>query len=79
MKQEDLVKLIKEHCTPSNRVYKLSSYGLKNIFERLSGEYISNDLFKSCMVEAGFEPIAKTKNTTNHLYKIRLVGLNMEA
>ena len=70
MHMKDLVIKIQQYCTPSRFCYRMSSYGLKELFEGLSGEYISNDQFKTAMIEAGFTPTKATERQINHRYKI---------
>ena len=69
---KDLVIKIQQYCTPSRFCYRMSSYGLKELFEGLSGEYISNDQFKTAMIEAGFTPTKATERQINHRYRIVL-------
>ena len=68
---ELLVELIHHHCRVSKKVYPLSSYGLKHIFEGLLECYVSNDEFKVCMMLAGFHPCKRYG--LNHYYKIKLI------
>ena len=70
MEQQELVKQIQKYCRPSKSQHKMCSYSLKGLFEKLTGDYISNDEFKAAMIEAGFEPTPKSVGTTNHLYKM---------
>lgn len=81
MEKEELIKQIKKYCRPSNKVHRLSSYGLKAFFEGLEGfgiiDYISNDLFKEAMLEAGFKPTPRTEKEICCKYKILLVGSNI--
>lgn len=67
-----VMKLIKQHCIPSNRYYKWSSYSLKEVFEKLAGCYISNDEFKILMRKAGFIATPRSRNEINHRYKLRV-------
>lgn len=68
-----LVVLIQHYCLPAKSRYRFSSYGLKALFELLTGEYITNDEFKAAMIAAGFEPTKKSKGETNHRYLIQVI------
>ncbi len=72
-KQKELVWLIRQHCRIGKRIYPMSSYGLKSVFEKLLGVYISNGDFKEAMILAGFYP-CKTKEK-NHRYRIVLTDI----
>jgi hypothetical protein len=48
-----------------------TSYGLKHLFERDTGIYVSNGQFKGAMLLHGFEP--KDVLALNWIYKIRRV------
>ena len=75
MEQQELVKQIQKYCRPGKSQHKMCSYSLKGLFEKLTGDYISNDEFKAAMVEAGFEPTPKSVRTINHLYKMAVVDM----
>lgn len=81
MEKEELKKQIKKYCRPSDKVHRLSSYGLKAFFEGLEGfgiiDYVSNDLFKEAMFEAGFRPTQRTEKESCCQYKVQLVGSNI--
>ena len=68
-----LVVLIQHYCLPAKSRYRFSSYGLKALFELLTGEYITNDEFKAAMIAAGFMPTKKSKGETNHRYLIQII------
>lgn len=70
MEQQELVKYIQEFCRPSYKRNSLSSYGLKAYFEKLMGDYISNEEFKEAMIVAGFTPCKRSCN--NHYYKVKI-------
>lgn len=72
--QRELVEMIHRYCRTSKKVYPMSSYGLKHIFEGLLGVYISNDTFKVAMMLAGFHPCNRC--LTNHFYRIKLIGVD---
>lgn len=72
--QRELVEAIHQYCRVSKKVYPLSSYGLKHIFEGLLDCYISNDAFKVAMMLAGFKPC--NRKETNHHYKIKLIDVD---
>lgn len=67
-----VLALIRMYCRPSKSYYAWSSYGLKTVFERLAGCYISNEDFKALMLEVGFEPIPTSRNDINHRYKLEV-------
>lgn len=66
-----VTELIKCYCKPSRHYYKLSSYSLKEIFEKLANCYIHNEEFKKLMIEAGFTPTPRSK--INHYYKLEII------
>ena len=68
--EQQLVKLIQKYCRPYYKIYPLSSYGLKAYFEKLTGDYISNDDFKEAMIMAGFKPCKRYFK--NHYYKVKI-------
>ena len=68
--EQQLVKLIQKYCRPYYKIYPLSSYGLKAYFEKLTGDYISNDDFKEAMIMAGFTPCKRYFK--NHYYKVKI-------
>ena len=70
---DELVSLIQQYCKPSSSIYRFSSYGLKALFELLTGNYISNDEFKSAMMAAGFEPTTRSRKRTNHRYYLEVI------
>ncbi len=70
MEQQELVKHIQKYCRPYYKISPLSSYGLKAYFEKLMGEYISNEEFKEAMMMAGFKPCKKY--IKNHYYKVKI-------
>ena len=49
---------IKHRKTPN---YRHTSYGLKHIFTRDTGIYVTNNAFKDAMLDCGFEPIDETE------------------
>jgi len=67
MEQEELVKQIKKYCKPYYKACPYTSYGLKSLFERLSGYYITQTEMREAMRLAGYEA-----DTNNH-YKIKVV------
>ena len=69
MEDYRLVELIQECCKPNDKIFPLSSYGLKHLFEKMTGCYISNDKFKATMLIAGFKPC---KIGYNDRYKIKV-------
>lgn len=71
--QRELVDIIHRYCRTSQKVYPMSSYGLKHIFEGLLGCYVPNDDFKVAMMLAGFNP--SKRYGLNHYYKIKLVDV----
>lgn len=75
MKHEEravILALIKTYCRPSRYYYRWSSYGLKEVFERLAGCYIGNADFKALMQEAGFEPTPTSRDEINHRYQLEV-------
>ena len=68
--EQQLVKLIQKYCRPYYKIYPLSSYGLKAYFEKLMGDYISNNDFKKAMIMAGFAPCKRYFK--NDYYKVRI-------
>jgi len=58
---------------PSNRYSERTSYGLKHIFERLTGLYVTNDEMKSILLEIGYKP--DNKAAVNQRFKIRFKRL----
>lgn len=73
MKTEKEIKLqraVMEFLLPSESVCNMSSYGLKHMFEKIIGEYVSNDEMKACMIECGFNPL--NRKELNHMYKVRI-------
>ena len=75
MEKEVLAALIKRYCIPSKSRYRFTSYGLKALFEGLTGDYITNEQYKAAMLEAGFQPTAKSRSQTNHRYFIQVADL----
>lgn len=69
-KKLELKKAIEKYLLPSNKFNDTSSYGLKHLFERIIGQYVSNDEMKECMIECGFHP--KRVTESNHHYKFRV-------
>lgn len=67
-RQLELVKLIQKYCRASQRVYPVSSYGLKSLFERLAGCYITQTEMVAAMSAAGFE-------AKDGKYKLKVVDL----
>lgn len=82
MEKEELIKQIKKYCRHSNKVHKCSSYGLKAFFEGLQGfgiiDYISNDLFKEAMIEAGYRPTAETMYDDCPKYCVSIIGKDID-
>lgn len=72
--QRELVEMIHLYCRTSKKVYPMSSYGLKHIFESLLECYVSNDDFKVAMMLAGFNP--SYRYGLNHYYKIKLLDVD---
>lgn len=70
MTETYLEVFIKRYCIPSRWTYRMSSYGLKELFEQLTCDYISNEQFKNAMISAGFQPTMKSATHVNHRYKI---------
>lgn len=66
--KDKIVELIRFYCFPGRYIYRYSSYGLKEAFEKLSRHYIHNDDFKELMKEAGFYPTCGSKEDINHRY-----------
>lgn len=54
MKKEVLIRVIQVYITPSKGVYRMTSYGLKHLFEHLLDDYFSVSEFASAMKQAGF-------------------------
>ena len=57
----------------SYRYSERSSYGIKVVFERITGLYFSNDEMKSLMSEMGYVPDDRT--ALNPRYKIKFKRL----
>lgn len=57
--------------------HTITSYGLKAIFERLLGFYISNEDFKQAMQEVGFESYGTGENVFYKLDRKHIQILNM--
>lgn len=56
-RKANLRNWIKENLKPIKNINSnYSSYGLKYLYEKDTGEYVSNDEFKGGMLEAGFIP-----------------------
>ena len=83
MEKEELLKQIKKYCRHSNKVHRLSSYGLKAFFEGLQGfgiiDYVSNDMFKEAMIEAGYRPTRETMQDDCPKYRVSIIGENVDA
>lgn len=71
MEKKDLVVLIQKYCKPYSKVCPFSSYGLKHLFEGLTGEYVTHQDFKEAMEAAGFG-VCKTFLRHNY-YKIKII------
>lgn len=69
MEQQELVKLIHKYCRPYYKKSPYSSYGIKSLFERLTGCYITQEAMREAMRAAGYEA-----DTSNH-YKIKIIDL----
>ena len=75
MENDVLVALIRHYCRPAKSRYRFSSYGLKALFEGLTGDYITNEQYKAAMIEAGFRPTAKSLCMKNHRYFVEVADL----
>lgn len=71
--RNSIIILIRQNLKPSRYRYIWSSYGLKEVFEKLSGQYISNTTFKELMEAAGFPPIPESRKDINHRYRIEVI------
>lgn len=60
---------IGRELVPSNEMGEHCSYGLKHIFERLGGVYVTNGEWKGAMLVAGYEPLDRTELNWQFLYK----------
>ena len=67
-----IIGLIRSNVIPSDYKYYWSSYALKEVFEKLSGCYISNENFKELMRIAGNEPTRESSKGVNYFYKIEI-------
>ncbi len=54
---------------PRDNVGPGSSYGMKHDFERATGIYVNNDVFKGAMLAAGYEPV--NRDDLNWTFRVR--------
>jgi hypothetical protein len=66
---KELITLIGLFTEPSPHYHKFGSYGLKAMFEHLTGQYISEETFITAMLFVGIE---RKKVGNHYLYKIRV-------
>jgi len=67
--QDHLTRWIKENFDPIKTFNtRHTSYGLKHIFERNGGFYVSNGAFKGAMLKCGFK--VKDKSALNWVFNI---------
>jgi hypothetical protein len=66
---DELITLISLFTEPSPNYHKFGSYGLKAMFEHLTGQYISEQTFVNIMLFVGIE----SKRVGHHyFYKLRV-------
>lgn len=65
--QEWITECVKPHRTQKYNSYH-SSYGLKHVFDKGGGFYVTNGQFKGAMLTAGFPP--EDSNKKNWVFKI---------
>jgi len=66
-------KFVSELFEPAYRYSRNTSYGIKHIFERATGIYMTNDEMKYIMLELGYKPNDRTE--LNPRYKARFKRL----
>jgi hypothetical protein len=69
---EEIITLIGLFTEPSPHYHRMSSYGLKAMFEHLTGCYISEQTFINIMLFVGVE---RKKIGHHYFYKLRVKPL----
>ncbi len=57
MEQIELIRLIHKYCKPCSKVSVFSSYGIKGVFEKITGNYITDIEMRAAMISAGYVSI----------------------
>ncbi|OKL46988.1 hypothetical protein BSR28_06095 [Boudabousia liubingyangii] len=67
-RQQALMEWIRTDLTHGRDWCSKTSYGLKHLFERDTGHYVTNAQFKDAMIIAGYQP--KNIKALNHCYRL---------
>ena len=70
--QEILINWIKENFTKRKTANKRigTSYGLKHVFQKKTGLYVTNGQFKGAMLQCGMIPEAGHENKLNWHFRV---------
>jgi hypothetical protein len=67
--QQDLLDWIEDTFDMDDTVYSVSSYGLKHLYEREAGNYVTNGQFKGAMIQYGYDPVDPREINSHYLVK----------
>jgi len=72
--RQALLDWIEYTFDPDDAVYPGSSYGLKHLYEREMGNYVTNGQFKGAMIQYGYDPVDSREINCHYLVKLAVPG-----